>query len=166
MAWLGGSGSGALDPAARDPVRDDADIYVAIAAGPRPDRGVPPYVTEFGRVRDAVGRPADEHAPALAERLVEVVDLERDPVVGVALDHAALAGPDDDGARDHGEVDREHDRTGGRAERDPPDAARCDQQAAVDRQQLGDDGRLSRGPRRWRDQGPGAEQRGRGRLQR
>jgi hypothetical protein len=55
--------------------------------------------------------------------------------VGVALDQAALAGPDHAGVRHYGEVDREHDRAGGRGESDPPYAARRDQPAAFDRRE-------------------------------
>ena len=50
---------------------------------------------------------------------------------------STLPGPDHDRARHHGEVDREHDRTRDRAERDPPDAARRDQPTALGGHELG-----------------------------
>ena len=112
-------------------------------------------------MRDAVRPAAYEHAPALAERLVDAVDLERDLLVGVTVDRGALAGPDHDRARHHGEVDREHDRARDRAERDPPDAARRDQPAALGRQELGYDGRADQAAvSRWHLD-PGAQQGGR-----
>jgi hypothetical protein len=122
-------------------------------------------VLEFGRMRHAVRLPAYEHAPALAERLVDMVDLERDPLVGVPGDHRALAGPDHDRARHHGEVDREHDRARDRAERDPPDAARRDQLAALGGHELVDHGRAVHPAIGRRCLGPGAQQGARRGLQ-
>jgi len=36
-----------------------------------------------------------------------VIDLERHQLIGVAFDDGARAGPDHDGVRHHGEVDRD-----------------------------------------------------------
>jgi hypothetical protein len=60
-----------------------------------------------------------------------MVDLERDALAGMAIDRGALAGPDNDGARHHGEVDRKRGRTRGRAERDPPALPRLPPQSMV-----------------------------------
>ena len=98
--------SAGLDAAAGDLDRDDADVDLAGTAGPWPDHGVLAHPPQLGGMGDPVRLPAHQHAPALAERLVEVIDLQRHLLVGVPLDHGALAGPDHDGVRHHGEVDR------------------------------------------------------------
>jgi hypothetical protein len=125
--------------AAGDLTGHDPHADFALAAGPRPDCGVLLQAAQLSRVRDAVGRPAHQHAPALAEGLVDVVDLEGGLLVGVPVDDRALGHPDHDGAGQHGEVDRHHDRARGRAERDPPDAAGRDRPAAFGRHQLADE---------------------------
>ena len=109
--------------------------------------------------------PARQHAPALSERLVDVVDLERNRVVAMRSDHGARRRPEDDGATKHDEVNRQHHRARGRAERDPPDAARLQQPTAFSGEELRDNrgGRQCSLPgRRLR---AGAEQRGRCRPQ-
>ena len=59
------SGSGPqLDAAAGDLAGHDPHVDFALAAGPRPDRGVLLHAVQLRRVRDAVGRPAHQYAPA------------------------------------------------------------------------------------------------------
>jgi hypothetical protein len=80
-------------------------------------------------MHDAVHRPAYQHAPALAQRLVDVIDLEGDLLVGMTVDDRALGRPDHEGVGQHGEIDGQHDRARARIERDPTDAAGGDRPA-------------------------------------
>src|SRR5690349_10648626 len=68
-----------LDPAAGDAVRNNAHEQLALPGGPgldaRPFGGFP-----FG-LGHVMGRPLDQHAPALAPDLVDRIDLERHQVV-------------------------------------------------------------------------------------
>jgi predicted PhzF superfamily epimerase YddE/YHI9 len=81
--WCRGAGPARLDASPADPGRRDAHVHIASAARPRLQmRSIlkAPHFTLVGyRVRVTL----HQDAPAFTERLVEVVDFEADPPVGV-----------------------------------------------------------------------------------
>ena len=85
-----------------------------------------------------MGRALDQHAPAFSRRMVEVVDLEGDPVLGmrdagpqVLIRGAVLGGPEQDRAVIQLVVDREA-RSGRTGRRTPAaDTARGDEPQAL-----------------------------------
>jgi hypothetical protein len=62
-----------------------------VTAGPRPERGVAPDDVKLGRMRGMVRPAVHEDAVALAERLIDVIDLERGLLVAVAVDRSTPA---------------------------------------------------------------------------
>src|SRR6266568_537198 len=129
---------GGLDPAAGDAVRDDAQEQFPLAGGPGLDarlRGGLALALALHVVRG----PLDQHAPALASRLVDLVDLERHQVVPacdaglqVLVECAVPGGPEDDRAVVPLVVHRQHGRAEPAGVRDAADAARRDQPQALD----------------------------------
>src|SRR3954451_5487151 len=86
-----------LDAAAGDLAGNDPYVDLTLAAGPRPHHGVLLQAAQLGRMGDMMRRAAHQHAPPLTERLVDVVDLDRDLAVGMPVDDRALGRPDHDG---------------------------------------------------------------------
>ena len=73
----------------------------------------------------------DEHAPALAHRLVDLVDLEADSCACCRGERALRARAEEDGAVEVAEVDRHRDRPLRGKEDEAADAAACEMQLAL-----------------------------------
>jgi chromate transporter len=132
-----------LDPAAGDAGRDDADEQLPLPGGPRLD------ARPFGRfplvLGHVMGWPLDQHAPPLTPGQVDLVDLERHPVVTagdagpqVLVQRAVLGGPEHDRLVVPLVVDRQHSRAEPALVGNPADSAPCYQLQALSLVELGD----------------------------
>jgi len=132
-----------LDPAAGDAGRDDADEELPLPGGPGLD------ARPFGRfplvLGQVMGWPLDQHAPPLAPGQVDLVDLERHPVVTagdagpqVLVQRAVLGRPEHDRLVVPLVVHRQHSRAEPALVGNPADSAPCYQLQALSLVELGD----------------------------
>ena len=123
----------AADPAAADPAGMDLDVHVAGAAGPGLHVGVRLDAADLLFLLDLGGVAGQQDAPALAQRLIEPVHLERDLAVQPGGELGVRAGAQHDGVPGHAEVDGQDHRAVGGVEHDPPDPAGGQQLVTLDR---------------------------------
>jgi len=69
----------------------DPDEQVVLSGRPGPQVAGFPQVPELAGLEHPVSLAADQHAPAVPERLVEMIGLERDRVVAVRGDQRTAA---------------------------------------------------------------------------
>src|SRR6187200_456147 len=117
------------DASAGDRLALDADERLTAAARP----GLDAEVCELLQLRgidDERGAPRDEHAPALAHRLVDLVDLEADSCACGRGERAPRAGTEEHVPVEIAEVDRQRHRALRREEDEAADAAAGEMQLA------------------------------------
>ena len=113
----------------------DADHRMARSAGPR-RQAEAGECHDLVRVVDAPCRPGHEHAPALAHRLVDTIDLEAQPGLSLEPRRVLDGRADDDVSLADHEIQRVGHRPAIRDEDHPPDTPRVQVGLALSRREL------------------------------